>query len=170
MTRKSNPFHGYLNGLTVSTLGSMPLTFHLGRILQLFCSITWISVFMLRKRWNLPLNLPYPRTPVPIFWVPLMIPPTIWGPTDPFPFSGPQPLGPSSKSLSWDPWACPVRMLGDIVLYLIRILPTAQLLPKLRGHILQIFPTFYWLKIILINQESILVYKKGSKILQRFLA
>ena len=56
------------------------------------------------------------------------------------------------------------------MLYLIRILPTAQLLPKLRGHILQIFPTFYWLKIILINQESILVYKKGSKILQRFLA
>ena len=126
LTRKSNPFHGFLNGLTVSTLGSMPLTFHLGRILQLFCSITWISVFMLRKRWNLPLNLPYLRTPVPIFWVPLMIPPTIWGPTDPFPFSGPQPLGPSSKSLSWDPWACPVRMLGDIVLYLIRILPTAQ--------------------------------------------
>ena len=81
----------------------MPLTFHLGRILQLFCSITWISVFMLRKRWNLPLNLPYLRTPVPIFWVPLMIPPTIWGPTDPFPFSGPQPLGPSSKTLSWDP-------------------------------------------------------------------
>ena len=123
VTRKSNPFHGFLNGLTVSTLGSMPLTFHLGRILQLFCSITWISVFMLRKRWNLPLNLPYLRTHVPIFWLSLMIlstwgPPssghlnlvtlrhrpynTIWGPTDPFPFSGPQPLGPSSKTLSWD--------------------------------------------------------------------
>ena len=102
-TRKSNPFHGFLNGLTLSTLVSMPLTFHAGRILQFFSSMTWISIFMLRKRWNLPLNLPYLRTHVPIFWLSLMIlstwgPPssghlnlvtlrhrpynTIWGPTD----------------------------------------------------------------------------------------
>ena len=139
-TRKSNPFHRFLNGLTVSTLGSIPLTFHLGRILQLFCSITWISVFMLRKRWNLPLNLPYLRTSVPIFWVPLMIPPTIWGPTDPFPFLGPQPLRPSSKTFSW---GCPVRRSGDIVLYLICVLPTARLLLKLSGHILQRFTQFF---------------------------
>ena len=161
LTRKSNLFHRFLNGLTLSTLGSMPLTFHAGRILQFFSSMTWISIFMLRKRWNLPLNLPYLRTHVPIFWLSLMIlstwgPPssghlnlvtlrhrpynTIWGPTDPFPFSGPQPLRPSSKTFSW---GCPVRRSGDIVLYLICVLPTARLLSKLGGHILQTFTHFF---------------------------
>ena len=53
------------------------------------------------------------------------------------------PLGHPLNPFLGTPWGCPVRMLGDIVLYLIRILPTAQLLPKLRGHNLQIFTHFF---------------------------
>ena len=70
------------------------------------------------------------------------------------------PLGHPLKPFLGTPWGCPVRRSGDIVLYIITTW----------AYLANIYPLFYWLKIILINQESILVYKKGSKILQRFLA
>ena len=144
--------------------------------------MTCIAIFIPGKRWNLPLNLPYLRTHVPIFWLSLMIlstwgPPSsghlnlvtlrhrpyniICGPTDPFPFSGPQPLRPSSKTFSW---GCPVRRSGDIVLYLICILPTAQLLPKLRGYILQIFTHFFiGLKLFWLTKNQFKSIKRGLK-------
>ena len=147
----------------------MPLTFHLGRILQLFSSKTWISVFMLRKRWNLPLNLPYLRTPVPIFWVPLMIPPQYEDLQTPSLSQDLSPLGHPLNPFLGTPWGCPVRMLGDIMLYLIRILPTAQLLPKLRGHILQIFTHFFiGLKLFWLTKNQFKSIKRGVKFSKDF--
>ena len=100
-----------------------------------------------------------------------MILPTIWGPTDPFPFSGPLPLWPSSKTLSWDPLGMSCKKVRRYCALFDLYLTYSTVIAKTPwAYLANTYPLFYWLKIILINQESILVYKKGSKILQRFLA
>ena len=48
-------------------------------------------------------------------------------PPDHFPFSGPQPIRPTSMPLFWEtPLGCPISRFGDIVLYLICLLLTAS--------------------------------------------
>ena len=83
-TRKSNPFHGFFSWLTTVCLQSVPaLNISPLKNFTAF-QLNNFHCYLYACGWNLPLNFPYLRAPLPICWLPLKIPST-WG----SPSSGP---------------------------------------------------------------------------------
>ena len=77
-TRKSNPFHGFFSWLITVCLQSVPaLNISPLKNFTAF-QLNNFHCYLYACGWNLPLNFPYLRAPLPICWLPLKIPFT-WG-------------------------------------------------------------------------------------------
>ena len=129
-TRKSNPFHGFLNGLTQPFYSVFQsYTFHPWRISQLFLlSICWwmkpslFCVHILTPPFRYPLR--YDLLPQELFN--LQAPQHRPHPHNsrPIPFLR---TSAHKANLIWEiPLGCPISRSGDIVLYLICLSPTAS--------------------------------------------
>ena len=74
-TRKSNPFHGFLNGLTQCVYTGFHAINILPRKNSTAFQLNDLNFYLLlRKRWNLPLKMPYLRPLCPYFNSPLWSP------------------------------------------------------------------------------------------------